>query len=740
MTADEIKRLFYHEVGNARPNDWEVDEIVEQLGQLPADRVQALLGQVHVVWPVSHSLCFSFLQYGCDYLRRSDTSQLAVWVRELLGHYEKDGLRGARLYMAQSAATGGGGAGDSAVRLEEVRGRLLPFLHGLSGSNLEIMPATVAWTDTETVYLPVEINLFDDRRDNERLYTFLTSCQWGYLALGTFFPLISAGGEGGLAASLSAYDDPDLAATIYHFLEFSRVCNLLAEELPGLMRQVLPLIRSCLAGRSRLAAEVDDNAYWGPLKALIDSVGGDARDEGAGTLAHRGEEPASLAGIAELYSHLPAAAANDWAVWQPLTGRLDYGGVRARLAKRRLEDRQVAIKELALIINRQVARKREEIGQGGSGGAQDGGDRLVVRLATPQETRAGYGLRIDNVTVELPAELADTLSRIERDLGRVPQGYVQAAAGIGSQGVMVGSGGSAEGGESRSAEGSVYDEWDYRRRGYRKNWCTVLEKELQPVRSSFVENTFVTYQGLLVRLRRQFESLRTRHRFVRRRRDGDDVDLDALVEAMADRTAGIAPSERLFVRLLRDSRDIAVLFLVDMSNSTEGWVGKAIKESLVLLGDVLEVVGDRYAIYGFSGMRRSRCEVYRIKRFDEPYGEPVRQRICAISPKEYTRMAAPIRHLTRTLLASEAKIRLLMVISDGKPEDYDDYKGEYAIEDTRQALYEARGKGIIPFCITVDRQPQAYLPHMFGRDNYVVVDSVEKLPLRMPEIYRLLTS
>ena len=177
-----------------------------------------------------------------------------------------------------------------------------------------------------------------------------------------------------------------------------------------------------------------------------------------------------------------------------------------------------------------------------------------------------------------------------------------------------------------------------------------------------------------------------------------------------------------------------------MSNSTEGWVGKAIKESLVLLGDVLEVVGDRFGIYGFSGMRRSRCELYRIKSLDEPYSELVQKRICAIIPKEYTRMATPVRHLTGLLSRTDARIRLLIVISDGKPEDYDDYKGEYAIEDTRQALIEARGKGVIPFCITVDREPHVYLPHMFGREHYIFVDSVEKLPRRMPEIYRLLTS
>jgi len=741
MTIAELKTLFYQEVQSVRPNDWEVDEILEHVIRLSGSLQRELISYVHVVWPVSHSLCFSFLQYGTDYLQRYDSAGLAEWVRQLLGHYEKDGLRGARIYMAESLAADAKNGVATVARLEDVRGRLLPFVQGLSGLGLEIMPAPVAWTDTETVYLPEEINLFADKEENERFYTFLASLQWGYIAMGTFRPLIYGGEEGELVASLNGYVDPDLAGTIFHFLEFSRVCRMLAQELPGLMRQIRPLLHACIAGRSKLVVAAGDNEYAEPLRELVNNIGCDVPEPMDITLLNHSKALASLQGIASLYSRFSPNAVDDWSVWQILTGRLDYAGVRDRVKKRRLEDRLAATSQLALAINQSIERENIDTGRIEHGGMEtDGASRLVVHLAATEKNTAGYELRINNVAVELPIELAELLSRIEQDLGHVPEGYVQAAAGIAGRGVFTGSGagGVMEGGQA--GEGILYDEWDFRRRGYRKNWCTVIEKDLQPVRSHFVETTFDTYRGLLVRLRRQFESLRTQHRFVRRRRYGDDVDLDALVDAVADRTAGIAPSERLFVRLLRDTRDIAVLFLVDMSNSTEGWVGKAIKESLVLLGDVLEVVGDRYGIYGFSGMRRSRCEVYRIKNLDEPYSEQVRQRICAISPKEYTRLAAPVRHLTKMLTTTDAKIRLLIVISDGKPEDYDDYKGEYAIEDTRQALNEARGKGVIPFCITVDREPHAYLPHMFGRDHYVFVDSVEKLPLRMPEIYRLLTS
>ena len=177
-----------------------------------------------------------------------------------------------------------------------------------------------------------------------------------------------------------------------------------------------------------------------------------------------------------------------------------------------------------------------------------------------------------------------------------------------------------------------------------------------------------------------------------------------------------------------------------MSNSTEGWVGLAIKEALVLLGEALEAVGDSFGMYGFSGMRRSRSELYHVKHPDEAYGPFVQQRIAAIMPREYTRMGPPIRHLTRKLMASPSKVRLLVVISDGKPEDYDDYKGQYAIEDTRKALLEAKGCGVNPFCITIDKAAHEYLAHMFGRGNYIFVNDVKRLPQKMADMYRLLTA
>ena len=180
----------------------------------------------------------------------------------------------------------------------------------------------------------------------------------------------------------------------------------------------------------------------------------------------------------------------------------------------------------------------------------------------------------------------------------------------------------------------------------------------------------------------------------------------------ADARDGSEMTDRLFTRMHKVERNIAVVFMVDMSDSTKGWINDAERESLLLLAETLETLGDRYAIYGFSGMTRKRCEIYRIKEIDEPYNEEVKACISGMQPKDYTRMGFVIRHLSHILKEIEAKIRILITISDSKPNDYDNYRGEYGIEDTRHTLIEARRDGIHSYCITIDKEAQDYLPEV----------------------------
>jgi nitric oxide reductase NorD protein len=335
-------------------------------------------------------------------------------------------------------------------------------------------------------------------------------------------------------------------------------------------------------------------------------------------------------------------------------------------------------------------------------------------------------------------ETMQLMHSIVQDFGHIPSEYLEAAG----QGLYHRRQGTAEGGEAPVAEpdAHVYDEWDYGRQGYRKGWCQLRERPVHPQPDRFVEETRHKYRGLLKHLYRTFEALRGEEKLLRREPYGEDPDIDALVEAYADRVQGLEQTDRLFQRRQKLERNVAVLFMVDMSGSTKGWINEVQRESLVLLCESLERLGDRYAIYGFSGYTHMRCELYRVKAFDEPYDQAVHHRISGIRPQDYTRMGVSIRHLTRKLLEVEARTRVLLVLSDGRPDDEDGYRGDYGIEDTRQAVLEARARGVHPFCITIDDQAQAYLPHLFGPASYTLVEKVAKLPYRVSDIYRRITA
>jgi nitric oxide reductase NorD protein len=347
-------------------------------------------------------------------------------------------------------------------------------------------------------------------------------------------------------------------------------------------------------------------------------------------------------------------------------------------------------------------------------------------------------LTLDGRPVNPPAEFRALMDSVVLDVGEIPPEYL-VPAGPGAW--RPGDGG-ANGEETAAEAGKepfVYDEWDYQRQRYRKDWCRVCERPVNPRDEGFVAETLRRHRPLLRRLHHGFEALREQQRRLRRQAQGDEIDLDALVDAWVELSLGREMDHRLFVQTHKRERDVAVLFMVDVSGSTEGWVNRLEREALVLLCEALERLGDRYAIYGFSGFTHRRCELYPVKRFDEPYDEAVRGRIANLRPRDYTRMGAAIRHLTGVLAGVEARTRLLVTLSDGRPDDQDGYRGPYGIEDTRRALLEARARGVHPFCITIDTEAQDYLPHMYGPSGFTIVDQIERLPFKVSDVYRRLT-
>lgn len=227
---------------------------------------------------------------------------------------------------------------------------------------------------------------------------------------------------------------------------------------------------------------------------------------------------------------------------------------------------------------------------------------------------------------------------------------------------------------------------------------------------------------------------------------GDDLDLDAVIESIVERHAGKTPSDKVYIRRDKKLRDVSVAFLIDMSYSTGEVLpsGKRIidveREGLVLMAEALESIGDQWAVYGFSTERRDKADFFVVRDFNEPFNDTVKMRFEGIRPIALTRLGVAIRHANSFLEKQDSLIRLLILLSDGRPYDIDYGDVDYAVEDTRMALWEGRNKGINSFCITVDKKSRDYLPHMYGEANYTIIDNIEALPISLPLIYKKLTT
>lgn len=744
MDQLEISHTFYSLVAPSHPNEWEVEEVVEYLADLPDRSCQQLLGHIPAIWPISHSLCYGYLRYGSAQISTVTVSLLPEWVRQILYTYEKGGLRQAEAFMADMQKNFlSRQQSSSEVTLTSINTSMTHYIRGVSASSVRIDEDTRVWTDTETIYLPTRIDLFSSEEQNRLFYKFLVTYQWVLIDLG-IFTLFSGqdSAAGKLKELVAGSKSAEILLRVYLLI---KGCLYLKENLPGLWKRCSPLLQTQFEVSSKSCSLFSDVVNFQQLLSrLWEGVsGGDLKDEG---LSHRleinvGECRAFIA------NRLAMEPDRFTLSQQYILGELNLTRAEVVIIERRKQDKNAFVTMLARLVpsntmkNPSEAVMSEEADTAHRQEVEGSVGILSEVVGEMLEQRGKKTLQIDNVNVTVPEELARLAEKIASDLGSIPIGYVQAAAGLAGQG-RTGDGPALTVDDFTQQAGMgkhVYDEWDCRRNGYRKDWCTIVEEELPVTKSNFIAKTLQKYGGLRKRLRAQFELMQTTDRFVRRQRDGDDLDLDAITDAIGDQIAGKTVSERLFVRLLRDERSITTLFLIDMSNSTSGWIGTFIKESLVLLCEAMEKVGDSYGIYGFSGMKRSRCKLYHIKEVHESYDEAVRERISAIGPKDYTRMAPVIRHLTSLLEKADSKTRLLITLSDGKPEDYDGYNGEYAIEDTKKALLEARGKGVSPFCITIDKQAHDYLEHMYGTGNYMFINRIESLPAKMAQIYRMLT-
>ena len=290
-------------------------------------------------------------------------------------------------------------------------------------------------------------------------------------------------------------------------------------------------------------------------------------------------------------------------------------------------------------------------------------------------------------------------------------------------------------------KGHYVDEWDYKKGDYLPKYARILPQvTLNVVPIELPKRLTKTVR----KIHRELDLLKLDRIKNDRLPYGDEIDIDSWIEYTSHQDKSMH-HQKFYTTYERKTRDMATLLLADISLSTEGGITQevriidVIKDSLMVFSEALEKLEDKFAIYTFSSLQNKKVYFHIIKNFKDKYNDLIRGRIDTIKPEYYTRMGAAIREATKILDKQQSANKLLLIVSDGKPNDEDRYDGRYGIEDTKKAIEEIKKKGITPFCITVDLDAKEYLSYLFGRDGYAVVRDGQKLPKILTDVYINLT-
>lgn len=673
----------------------------------------------------------------------------------------------------------------SGVPLRSIARSLKLFAQGLCGADVAVQslpetpepgkepPRAAVSPDGRTIFLPSLLRRYPTHDENVRLYTVMAAHEAGHLEFGTYD--LSMDQLADLAASVrrrygrpdlttfdfqtlgqlfALYPQPGLIRDLWTVLEDARVEHRLRHEYPGLKadlaRQAQEAVRTHTLTQGMTVREIvvdallllstaEPGTFTIPhsIAAVVDRAWEECReilkpdataadvvrvadrvyvllDELLTPVTMRQQtddpkqEPETDLGVG------PQASETQTDQYKPVTNWVYRGAMNPDIIGTKQGDAGELEQSQAPI----------PVGTEGSGITASKASDGMKEGTRPTPTASGLGMadphRGSGMT---PDSAADQLLHVNDD-----RRGVHAEA-------------------SPSERVFLYDEWDGLIQDYRSRWCRVVEQTAAEATADFAELTLASHGPAVRLLRRYFESIRPPGlKRVHGQTDGEELDLDALIRRAADQKAGVESSDRIYIRREKREREVAVAFLVDMSGSTsrqlETGSRRVIdveKEGLVLLCEALEAVGDQYALYGYSGRGRAQVDFVVMKEFDERDRNMPARRIGAVTPLHQNRDGAAIRHATHKLLARDARIRLLVLLSDGKPLD-DGYADEYALEDTKRALREARTAGVDPFCITVDRDADEYLKRMYGDVNFLVIDRIAALPERLPRIYQRLTA
>ncbi len=602
---------------------------------------------------------------------------------------------------------------DAAVRLVDIGPRLAICFRGFGGDiAVQIAPARSRTSghrlglrqrmalgeeklaqplrDESTLMLPSEIALFAERALNYDLYVWLT----GFMAT-------MPRDAGDLP------DDPlrrDLVSLETAFETAGKTCRL----FPGLQKRYARLCEATLAARPRRPLNPLERLVEQRILSLLDCGAGFSDKTIAAIFPHRA--PANYLPMLPVplwpqFIHRQETASRDSADEPASNSRAQSVEAGRQIAQREKQDPRLTDRS-PFILNRfeKILAMAEMVSVDRPSDDSD-------------EQNAKSADELDDLT--LGERKGKPAARFRFDLDLPPEAVD----------------------ESGLAARLTYPEWDYRKAAYLHDHCCVLATPAQAHEQPLPLDDEA--KSLIRRVRRQFEILRPGREMMRAQLDGNDLDLDAVVRSRCDFAAGGQGSERVHLMSRPQANDLAVTILVDVSLSTDAWVDNrrvldVEKEALLVLANGIAACGDRCSILTFTSRRRAWVRLETVKDFDEVFSATVEHRIAALKPGFYTRMGAAMRHATAKLKQQHNRKKLLLILTDGKPNDVDHYEGRFALEDTRRAVSEARAKGVNVFAVTVDREANAYLPALFGHGGYALVEKLVRLPSALPAIYRML--
>lgn len=605
------------------------------------------------------------------------------------------------------------------TKADASRGWLDKLVCRLAGRETDPSPA--ASTDGERIWLPVDGASERDERAWARLRLWAIE-QAARVARET--PRVHA-----MAADL-------LSRSLFELAEAVAVDRWIAIELPGVVPELLAARRAALAARPKLPLGEPERA----VEALVRSVLGAppaSSVEGVPTaptaLDSLGWARATAAELSRGGGHYRGVAPVQ--IWGRIRAATSVRAAKLTTGAQKPPQRRSAGLARPPRV-REVVEEREDEAPGA----------FLPRFDDPLEAAEDpTDLRrpADRDEAETPQELAEALSELrEARLAVTADEVHDVLAGLPEEERQATGACLA----APPARGIAYPEWDFRIDAYRARGAMVRERLADEGDPAWLAASSARQARLVREVRRRFEALRARRTWRSRLADGPEIDLEACVATLSERATDHTIDERVYADLPPQRREVAVALLADASGSTDAWLhaGQRIldveKDSLLVLSEALDALRARFAAFAFSGEGREHVSFTVLKRFDEPYAARVRLRVAALTADRSTRMGAAIRHATASLAREHARHRLLLLLSDGRPNDVDLYEGRYGIEDTRQAVAEARLQKVHAVCITIDREAPSYLPRIFGPGATFLLQRPHELPGTAARVVRRLLS